>query len=250
MIEDTANASDDSEEYFFDRVCQWIKRIVPIDTTRNILDTVSLHALNRDDIDKIEHQSLHLVNYKIIGNFPQADDQIYKDYNYLIKDPSHQPGVVGSLLGVEPDGQDTKHDTGPDWMNSDGSCNLDSVRDNQINTALKSDSSQDEVIVRSKSLDMLVVRGPPGTGKSQVIVNLIADALTSGKKILVTCQKRAALEVVRQRLEEVSLDKYVVFLAKEMDDRTLMYKQMHDIIMQEPNKDASKKTTGDISQKD
>ena len=85
--------------------------------------------------------------------------------------------------------------------------------------------------------------------KSQVIVNLIADGLMSGKKILVACQKRAALEVVQQRLEEVGLDRYVVFLAKEMDDRTMMYKQMHDIIMQKPSVDASTGAVRNISQK-
>ena len=249
MIEDVANASDESEGYLFDRVHEWIKRIVPIDATKNCLETVPLYALNQEGLDKIERQSLHLVNYKIIGNFPQADDQIYKDYNYLISNAGRWPGVVGNLLGIDPDIHEAEHDNEPEWTDSNGSCNLDRVRDDQMNTVLKSDSSQDEIIVRSKSLDMLVVRGPPGTGKSQVIVNLIADALMSGKKILVVCQKRAALEVVQQRLEEVGLDRYVVFLAKEMDDRTMMYKQMHGIIMQEPSVGASVGAVGNISQK-
>ena len=148
----------------------------------------------------------------------------------------------GACLGAEPDVKATKRDNESD---GDGSVDLDNIGDNQINTVLKSDSSQDEIIVRSKKQDLLVVGGPPGTGKSQVIVNLIADALTNGKKILVVCQKRAALEVVRQRLEEVALDKYVVFLAKEIDDRTLMYRQLYDIIMEEqdgrPLKQAIKK---------
>ena len=78
-----------------------------------------------------------------------------------------------------------------------------------------------------------MVRGPPGTGKSQVIVNLISDALTNNKKILVVCQKRAALEVVKQRLGQVDLDRYVVFLEKELDDRIKMYQQLYKIIEEE-----------------
>ena len=98
MIEDVANAPDDSEEYFFDRVCRWIKKMVPVDTAKNQLETVQLPELDRDRLDQMVRQPLHLANYKIIGNFPQADDQIYKDYNYLIKDTSRRwPGVVGSL---------------------------------------------------------------------------------------------------------------------------------------------------------
>ena len=246
MIEDVANAPDDSEEYFFDRVCRWIKKMVPVDTAKNQLETVQLPELDRDRLDQMVRQPLHLANYKIIGNFPQADDQIYKDYNYLIKDTSRRwPGVVGSLLGAEPDVKATKRDNESD---GDGSVDLDNISDNQINTVLKSDSSQDEIIVRSKKQDLLVVGGPPGTGKSQVIVNLIADALTNGKKILVVCQKRAALEVVRQRLEEVALDKYVVFLAKEIDDRTLMYRQLYDIIMEEQDGRPLKQAIKNISQ--
>ena len=246
VIEDIANAPDDSEEYFFDRIYRWIKKMVPIDMTKNQLETVLLPELDRESLDQMVSQSLHLVNYKIIGNFPQADDQIYKDYNYLIKDASRRwPGVVGSLLGVELDVKETERDNESD---GDGTVDLDNISDDKINTVLKSDSSQDEIIVCSKKHDLLVVRGPPGTGKSQVIVNLIADALTNDKKVLVVCQKRAALEVVRQRLEEVALDKYVVFLAKEIDDRTLMYRQLYDIIMEEPDGRPLKWVIHNISQ--
>ncbi len=245
MIEDVTNAPSDIERYFFDRVREWIEKIVPIGTNRNIFSTQPLHKLNKDSIDEMERQQLHLVNYKIIGSFPQADDQIYKDYNYLSSDTTHWPGVVGSLLDVEPYGK-TKQDYSPEWMNGDGSCELDKVNDDQINTVLESDSSQDEVIVRSKDMDLLVVRGPPGTGKSQVIVNLIADALMNNKKVLVVCQKRAALEVVRQRLEEVGLDRYAVFLAKETDDRILMYEQIRSTI--ETRSAAPANTVKDISQ--
>ena len=248
MIEDVANTSDESEEYFFGRVCEWIGKIAQIDAATCSLETASLHPLTREDIDNLERQPLHLANYKVIGNFPQADDQIYKDYNHLIGNAEGLSGVVGGLLGITPDSDETEFDDGPEWMDSDGSCNLDRVKDDQINTVLKSDSSQDEVIVRSKILDLLVVGGPPGTGKSQVIVNLIADALTNGKKILVVCQKRAALEVVQQRLEEVGLDRYAVFLAKEMDDRTAMYKQMYNIIMQDPGVEAPTGAVTDVSQ--
>jgi len=96
-----------------------------------------------------------------------------------------------------------------------------------------SDSSQDDVIMQSKKNNILVVSGPPGTGKSQVIVNLISDALTNGQKVLVVCQKRAALEVVHDRLSEVGLDRYIVFLDKENDDRLKMYKKLNGIIEQE-----------------
>ena len=51
-----------------------------------------------------------------------------------------------------------------------------------------------------------VIHGPPGTGKSQTIVNLIASMAASGKRVLFVAEKRAALNVVLERLKQVGLD--------------------------------------------
>ena len=51
----------------------------------------------------------------------------------------------------------------------------------------------------------LVVEGPPGTGKSQTIVNLIAELIAEGKTVLFVSEKMAALEVVKRRLDSVGL---------------------------------------------
>jgi len=48
-----------------------------------------------------------------------------------------------------------------------------------------------------------VIEGPPGTGKSQTITNLIANAVAAGKTILFVAEKQAALDVVRRRLDDV-----------------------------------------------
>ena len=57
-----------------------------------------------------------------------------------------------------------------------------------------------------------VIHGPPGTGKSQTITNLIATLTASGKKILFVAEKRAALEVVMNRLKAVGLDHLAIDL--------------------------------------
>ena len=51
----------------------------------------------------------------------------------------------------------------------------------------------------------LVVQGPPGTGKSQTIANIIAVVAKDGKKVLFVAEKRAALDVVHDRLERCGL---------------------------------------------
>jgi hypothetical protein len=54
----------------------------------------------------------------------------------------------------------------------------------------------------------VVVHGPPGTGKSQTITNLIADALARNQKVLFVSAKMAALNVVHERLKELGLERF------------------------------------------
>ena len=67
------------------------------------------------------------------------------------------------------------------------------------------DYAQRRVVEQVAKCGNMVVYGPPGTGKSQTIVNLISDALCKGKKVLVVSQKKAALDVVYNRLAGLSL---------------------------------------------
>lgn len=57
-----------------------------------------------------------------------------------------------------------------------------------------------------------MIEGPPGTGKSQTITNLIAACLAEGKKVLFVAEKLAALEVVKNRLSLAGLDPFVLEL--------------------------------------
>jgi transcription elongation GreA/GreB family factor/tetratricopeptide (TPR) repeat protein len=67
------------------------------------------------------------------------------------------------------------------------------------------DSSQHSATIDVLSGKNMVINGPPGTGKSQTITNVIAASLKAGKKILFVSEKQAALEVVRHRLNQANL---------------------------------------------
>ena len=60
--------------------------------------------------------------------------------------------------------------------------------------------------------ESFVLIGPPGTGKSQTIANLIADRIAHGKKVLFVSEKMAALEVVYKRLCNVGLGEFCLEL--------------------------------------
>ena len=74
------------------------------------------------------------------------------------------------------------------------------------------DSSQHSALIDAIDGHNLVIEGPPGTGKSQTITNLIAAAMAQGKRVLFVAEKLAALEVVRSRLDAAGLGTFCLEL--------------------------------------
>jgi len=77
---------------------------------------------------------------------------------------------------------------------------------------LDADSSQQCAIGAVLAGQSTVIHGPPGTGKSQTIANLIASLAAAGKRVLFVAEKRAALQVVLKRLQQVGLDDIAIDL--------------------------------------
>lgn len=74
------------------------------------------------------------------------------------------------------------------------------------------DSSQLAAVMAAAAGHDFVLEGPPGTGKSQTIANIIAHCLAHGKKVLFVAEKRAALDVVFRRLREEGLEPFCLEL--------------------------------------
>ncbi len=74
------------------------------------------------------------------------------------------------------------------------------------------DGSQQRALAAAERGYDLVVEGPPGTGKSQTITNLVAQALHAGKSVLFVAEKMAALDVVHQRLQQAGLGEFCLEL--------------------------------------
>ncbi len=78
----------------------------------------------------------------------------------------------------------------------------------ELFTPLSADSSQVAAVVAAQRGADFVLFGPPGTGKSQTIANMITNCLAHQKTVLFVSQKTAALEVVRQRMHAIGLGNY------------------------------------------
>ena len=96
----------------------------------------------------------------------------------------------------------------------------------EIFTVSDADSSQIAVIEDVKKGNNLVVEGPPGTGKSQTIVNLIAELIASGKTVLFVSEKMAALEVVKSRLDSVGLGDFCLELHSRKSNKKEVLKEL------------------------
>ena len=91
---------------------------------------------------------------------------------------------------------------------------------------ISADSSQLEAVYEAINDKTFILHGPPGTGKSQTITNIIANALYQGKRVLFVAEKMAALEVVQSRLKAIGLAPFCLELHSNKAKKTAVLSQL------------------------
>jgi superfamily I DNA and/or RNA helicase/very-short-patch-repair endonuclease len=97
---------------------------------------------------------------------------------------------------------------------------------NEVFNVVDADSSQIAVIEEAKNGKNMVVEGPPGTGKSQTIVNLISELIANDKTVLFVSEKMAALEVVKNRLDIIGLGEFCLELHSHKSNKKNVLKEL------------------------
>ncbi len=95
------------------------------------------------------------------------------------------------------------------------------------------DSSQHSALIDAVNGENLVVEGPPGTGKSQTITNLIAAAMLGGKKVLFVAEKMAALDVVKTRLDKAGLGHFCLELHSHKSQKRKVLEDINARVVQQ-----------------
>ncbi|MDI9615161.1 DUF3320 domain-containing protein [Methanothermobacter sp.] len=126
--------------------------------------------------------------------YMDLDPASYSNWDEIVERP-----LLRALFSIEID-------------EDDGEVDIDSIPYEDLYHVVDADSSQIAVIEDVKAGKNLVVEGPPGTGKSQTIVNLIAELMAAGKTVLFVSEKMAALEVVKSRLDSIGLGRFCLEL--------------------------------------
>jgi hypothetical protein len=114
---------------------------------------------------------------------------------------------------------------------------LPAVTDTSILTPQPADGSQTRAIIRALAGHSFVLEGPPGTGKSQTITNMLANAMRTGKRVLFVAEKQAALSVVYERLQQVGLGPYCLELHDRGTSPEAMRLQLRSALEQSPTLD-------------
>ncbi|WP_300799239.1 DUF3320 domain-containing protein [uncultured Alistipes sp.] len=96
----------------------------------------------------------------------------------------------------------------------------------EIALPIGADSSQFEAICAAVDDRSFILHGPPGTGKSQTITNIIANALYKGRKVLFVAEKMAALQVVQRRLEAIGIAPFCLELHSNKTKKSSVLEQL------------------------
>jgi very-short-patch-repair endonuclease len=97
-------------------------------------------------------------------------------------------------------------------------------------TAIDTDPSQQSVLNNLALKNRIIIHGPPGTGKSQSLTAVIANALANQAKCLIVCEKRTALDVIYNNLKELGLEKIIALIEDTSKDRRKIIDKARDTI--------------------
>ena len=161
---------------------------------------------------------LEIKHLCVLGRYPLAN-AIYNDYELLEKKKLTND-AIDELLYAKQIKQSNKTDNNLFTIGS-----LDYAQENAVHSLNKNGN--------------MVIYGPPGTGKSQTIVNIIADAIAKKKRVLVVSQKRAALDVVYNRLG--LLNSKVMYLVDSEKNKNYFYERVkgaHEEVLKHKNVEA------------
>ena len=142
----------------------------------------------------------------ILGNFAFQKMAMVKDLQERASDLATHT-VIAAIAG---DGE-AKTEINARQIDPDPK-EFDSIPPENEFSVLDADSSQQSAIASVLSGQSRVIHGPPGTGKSQTITNLITNLAATGQRVLFVAEKKAALDVVKRRLEEVGLGHLAIVL--------------------------------------
>ena len=166
----------------------------------------------------MEQKNWDILEQAILGNFSFNKFIMWNDIHNSADILCQSPIVSSLMNGVVEEGINAEICEEGDLDQKFGA--------EDIILPISADSSQIEAITAALSGKSFILHGPPGTGKSQTITNIIANALYRGKKVLFVAEKMAALEVVQNRLNSIGLSPFCLELHSNKAKKSNVLEQL------------------------
>lgn len=179
-----------------------------IDLPQQVTEPEAVYTLIETEFKKTERvfefdstESWQLICVKAVGIFNYKKLSLVTDYEKIIVNPLN---TIGALLG---EGNSPK---------------IASVESSFLHAL---DPSQKDAVASALQTHT-VIQGPPGTGKSHTVANLIKSFLIQNKRVLFVSEKRAALDVVFQKLKKEKLDLRIAYFNSDKDEKKQFYSHL------------------------
>jgi len=180
-----------------------------------------LYQLLRRAANAAEVPGFEIIDRQVIGTFTYAKLPMVQDMQ-TATELLNDSDVVAAIAG-DPEAQELLS-----IADDDDEIELLLDSPDADYSVLDADSSQRSAIAAVLAGRSLVVHGPPGTGKSQTIANLIAALVARGRKVLFVAEKRAAIDAVLSRLKTVDLGELVLDIHEGTRDRQRIARDLGD----------------------
>ena len=197
-----------------------ISGLDPLPTDEHGIDLqLVFHTVRKAIMDK---KNWNIEEISFVGLFSFGQFVMWNDIRNRA-DELAKNKVVSSLI-----------EGGMTWEAKEAPVNLENLdvkfKPEMMAVPMSADSSQMVAIARAAGGESFVLHGPPGTGKSQTITNMIANALYQGKSVLFVAEKMAALNVVKKRLTNIGLSPFCLEIHSNKSSKTSVLTQLNSAL--------------------
>lgn len=183
------------------------------------------------------------LNAAALGLFPVSNEGLLRDLKAMAAGES-VTGPVELFLKAELEDAPTEAEFVPERVKQ---IKRDFASERLISRA---DPFQAQAVRDARENPCLVIHGPPGTGKSQTITNIIGDHLARGERVLMVCDKRTAIDVVHNRLEHLGLGDLCAIVHDPQRDQRSLYMKIRNYLDILPEQRANSRPVKQLEQID
>jgi AAA domain/REase_MTES_1575/Protein of unknown function (DUF4011) len=186
-----------------------------------------------------------LICSAVVGLFPMANQGLIEDMKSMkAGEPLKGPAEAFVKLGASLDTPAVVTDPSQPPPLPGASTSVSKATSVQL--VADADPCQKQVVRIAQSAKGVVVHGPPGTGKSQTIVNIVGDNLARSQRVLFVCDKRTALDVVLNRLNGVGLGQFCAVVHDPQKDQRDLYRSVREQLENLVDAKTFPKASGDL----